>query len=217
MKFNEKLQAITAQLASDSPQASEAVEEFIRELSQSDITQYVLKEGDRIPEFCLESTTGEMVSIKALHTQNPLIITFYRGGWCPYCNMELLAWQSVYDQVLDCGFELVGISPERIEALSVERSTNTLTFKLLWDNSNNFAKLCGLVFKLSPEMDEFMANFGVDLLAINGSDSKELPIPATYVIGIDGIIQHAFFDVDYRIRKDPEEILRLISARSTIS
>ena len=210
MSLEEKLKKISQQIRSGSPLASQVVENFIRTLSDSNIVQYVLKAGDKIPDFCLENIHGEMVSIQDILENESAVITFYRGGWCPYCSVEMQAWQDVYEQIKKKSYELIAISPEKAEFSSTRGSTMNLDFVVLSDPGNNVARLFGLVFKLSIEMKDFLDNFGVDLVTLNGYTSPELPIPATYVVNQDRIIEYAFFDVDYRIRKDPEEILKLL-------
>lgn len=210
MPLQSKLDKITEQIKATSPLANAAIEDLVRELSKSDITQYVLKEGDKIPSFCLESIHGKMVSVKELLEESPIIITFYRGGWCPYCSLELQAWQAIYSEVRAKGYEVVAISPEKTDSASTRGVTMNLKFTVLSDPGNNVTRLFGLVFHVPANIKAYLANYHIDLIELNEDKKEELPIPATYVIDQYGIIQKAFFDVDFRNRKDPEEILEIL-------
>ncbi len=179
-------------------------------LAGSGITENSLKAGDSIPAFTLLNARGEQVNSQALLEQGPLVLSFYRGGWCPYCNLELKALAEALPEIEAVGAQLVAISPELPghELETVE--SHKIDFDVLSDVRNRVARMFGLVFTLAEELRPVYAGFGIDLPSCNGDASFELPMPATYVIGSDGVILHAFVNADYTQRMEPAEIIRLL-------
>lgn len=159
------------------------------------------------PGFDLPDATGNTVDLAVLLQQGPVVLTFYRGGWCPYCNIELRALQAALPDIQELGASLVAISPQTPDQSLTTAEKNELEFSVLSDVGNKVAKDFGLVFALPESLRPVYANFGIDLPAHNGDDSFELPVPATYVIDQDGIVQFAFVNADYRQRAEPSEII----------
>ncbi len=175
-----------------------------------------LKVGQLAPEFTLPDAFGHPVSLSALLARGPVVISFYRGEWCPFCNIELRALQQALPAMEQLGATLVAISPELPDHGIVASEKNKLTFPVLSDFGNNVARQFGIVFQVGQELKEFSLNvFKNDLALRNGEDSYELPVPATYVLDTSGVIRFAHVDVDYMIgRAEPEEI---ISALKTMA
>lgn len=170
-----------------------------------------LRENEQIPEFSLPNQTGTMISLKDLIKKGPLVITFYRGGWCPYCNLELQSLQKHLGQIQDLGANLIAISPEMTDKSLSVYEKNNLKFSVLSDYNNTVAKKFGLVFELSSDVDMLYKNeLKLDLAANNSVDKPELPIPATYVIGKDKKIKYAFVNSDYTQRAEPNEIVNVL-------
>ncbi|MCC7412746.1 MAG: AhpC/TSA family protein [Gammaproteobacteria bacterium] len=176
-------------------------------LAASGLPARSLREGRTVPDFTLPNARGEDVSLAALLARGPVVLSFYRGGWCPYCNLELRALQNVLGEIETLGASLVAISPEQPDQSLSTAGKNALAFEVLSDAGNRVARDFGLVFELAEELRPVFAKFGIDLAARNGDDSFELPVPATYVIDRGGVVRYAFVDTDYRKRAEPLDIL----------
>lgn len=185
-------------------QATDAV------LADSGILERCLKVGAVLPEFSLGNANGKQVSSRELLSQGPLVICFYRGGWCPYCNLELRAYQALLPAIEAAGARLVAISPNMPDHSLNTIEKNSLGFEVLSDPGNVFARACGLVFTLDERLLPLYAQLGLDIPAFNGDDSYELPLPATYVVDQSGSIQLAFTDTDYSKRLEPESVISLL-------
>ncbi len=163
--------------------------------------------GDVAPGFALPSATGETVSLAAELAEGPAILTFYRGGWCPYCNLEMRAYQRLLPEIEAAGVRLVAISPQAPDGSLSTAEKNGLRFAVLSDAGSAVAKAYGVAFTLSDELAALYAKFGNDLPKINGADDWTLPVPATFVIGRDGRIVLAHVETDYRHRLEPAAAL----------
>lgn len=177
----------------------------IRELGLLDRS---LKVGQTAPGFTLPDAFGNDVSLKTLLAKGPVVVSFYRGEWCPYCNIALHGLQEALPKMQALGATLVAISPEKPDHGVVATEKHKLTFPVLSDFGNMVARQFGIVFQIGPEQKEFSRNvFKNDLALRNGEDSYELPVPATYVIDTRGFIRFAHVDVDYMNRVEPEEVV----------
>jgi len=179
-------------------------------LIKSGIAENCLKEGDKIPDFSLTNAKNEIVSSETLLSKGPIVINFYRGGWCPYCNLELRAFQEVFPEILKLGAQLVAISPNLPDKSLLSIGKHSLTYEVLSDIGNKISRQFGLVFTLDAQLLPLYKQSGIDIPAFNGDESYELPIPATYVIDSNGIIKLAFVDADYTKRLDPHEVIETL-------
>ena len=179
-------------------------------LTQSGITNNALKVGDKAPFFSLPKANNESISSAELLQKGPLVINFYRGGWCPYCNLELRAYQQILPEIKELGAQLAAISPNLPDKSLSTVKKNSLDFYVLSDVGNKVAGDFGLVFTLDEELLPIYKQFGIILSEENGDDSFELPIPATYVLNSDGAIVLAFPDADYTKRLEPEEVVNVL-------
>jgi len=182
----------------------------MEKLVNSGIADRARKAGDRAPLFAIENLAGEEVILSALLRKGPVIINFYRGVWCPYCNIELKAWDRAMPEVRALGAELVSISPNLREKSAAFAAENPFDFKILSDRNNRVAKEYGLVFELARELRPIYEKFGINLPEYDGNERYELPIPATYVVAGDGIIRHAFVNADYTQRMEPDEVITIL-------
>ena len=215
MTLTQDLARQLAQNLKQMPQEVKAVmQQASTDLIQSGMAAQSLKAGDRLPPITLPNATGETVAVPDLLAQGPVVIAFYRGGWCPYCNLELRALQQYLSQIKAAGASLVAISPETPDNSLSTAEQHNLTFEVLSDVGNGIARSLGLVFTVPENLRPIYQNFGIDLLASNGDDSFELPLPATYIVGQDGVILHAFVDADYTKRLDPEEIVAILQRQA---
>jgi len=166
--------------------------------------------GDRAPEFLLKDQNGNEVSSQALLAKGPLVVTFYRGVWCPYCNMELAAINEVLPQIQALGGNLVAISPQTQANSRKSVRTGELNFPVLSDVKGEIGDAFGLRFQLPDYLIDLYGMFKNDLPLINDDPSWTLPMPARYVIGQDGIVLYAEVNPDYTQRPDPSELLPVL-------
>ncbi len=185
--------------------------EFNEKVASNEFAQG-LRVGDKAPLFSLKSHLGETVELQSLLEKGKVIISFYRGEWCPYCNLEIKALQERLSDFQALGANLVAISPEFPDhSLSIVEK-NQLKFPVLTDVGNTIAKVYKLAFELSEEINAIYENIGIHLEKRNADHKRTLPVPATFVIGQDGIIKYAFVDADYSKRAEPEEIIAVLKS-----
>jgi peroxiredoxin len=173
-----------------------------------------LQEGDRAPNFRLPMAQGGNLELDTLLKAGPVVLMFYRGQWCPYCNLELRAYQQALPRLQAQGASLVAISPQTPDNSLSTTEKNDLSFPVLSDSGLHVSRAYGLAFDLPTELVElYQRRWGNDLVKWNGSEGGwSLPIPATYVIGRDARILLAHVDPDYRERLDPESVLARLQA-----
>jgi peroxiredoxin len=169
-----------------------------------------IKVGERFPEFRLLDVHGKEITNADL--RGCLLISFYRGGWCPYCNVELRALQKHLDDFKARGVSLVAISPELPDQSLTTKEKHDLAFTVLSDVGNKLAEQLGIVFQQPSSMRTMFKFVGVDLKARNGDDSLQLPIPATFLVDERGILRNASISPDYTTRLEPTEALKWIDA-----
>jgi peroxiredoxin len=175
-------------------------------LQASGIEDRVLREGDTAPDFELPDAVGRLVRLTDLRARGPVIISFYRGQWCPFCNLELRGLQRALEEVESAGATLVAISPNTPDVTMSTVEKLELEFPVLSDHDNLVAKQFNLVYEMTPENVEMYRDHGRDIGTLNGTGKWELPIPATYVIDRSGIIHYAFVDLNHRRRAEPSEV-----------
>lgn len=181
------------------------------DLINTRLAEQSLKVGDRFPEFTLPNAVGESVTLSELLKDGAVVISFYRGGWCPYCNLELKALQRALPEITAKGAKLITISPETPDNSLSTREKNELNFEVLSDLQNKLAKQLGIVFTLPANLRPIYQNFGIDIAAHNGDATFELPLPATYVVAQDGTIAYRFADADYTKRAEPQSIIAALN------
>jgi len=182
-------------------------------LIDSGIAELGPKVGDKAPSFSLPNARGETVDIAAKLKDGPVVVSFYRGGWCPYCNLELRALQQKLPEIEDLGASLVAVSPETPDHSLSTAEKNELKFEVLSDVGNSVARGFNLVFEVAEELRPIYDKFGIDIPGHNGDDTFEIPMPATYVIDTDGTVLHAFVDADYTKRMEPDDVVDVLKRR----
>lgn len=171
---------------------------------ENDLAKNALKVGDRIPEFTLGNALGKLVSSKELLAKGPIVISFYRGGWCPYCNLELRAYQAKLGEIKEAGGQLVAISPALADdSMSVIEKHN-LEFEVLSDVDSIVCKKFGIVVPLSKELAATYEKNGLSVAKTNGNKNYDLPLGATYVVNKDGVVVECYVSYDYTTRMDPK-------------
>ncbi|MBK5241354.1 peroxiredoxin-like family protein [Clostridium sp.] len=179
-------------------------------LAHKEIEKTALKPGDKLPDFELENSIGEKINSYDLLSNGPLVISFYRGKWCPYCNLEIQAYQEILPEIRDLGAQLVGISPELPDNSMSLVEKYSLKFEILSDIDNKLANKFGLTYYVEKELQEAYKNLGIDLVSSQGNSNYELPVPATYVVNSNGTIVLAFIDTDYTKRLQPSGVIETL-------
>ncbi len=210
MSLHEQLEQMHEQITNNVPEASAKFDADTKSVIESGLAPQGLKVGDKLPSFALPNQTGQLTKSDDLLKEGNLVISFYRGSWCPYCSLELNALQQILPEIQSLGANLVTISPQLPDESMSTAEKNALTFSVLSDIGNKVAKTFNLVFTLSESLRPDYANFGIDLQKTNGDDSFELPVPATFVVDKNGIIQSAFVNADYKQRMEPAEIIKVL-------
>jgi peroxiredoxin len=192
-----------------------SMERHIAHLSETGIGRSAKRVGDWAPEIVLLDAHGHAFEVATLLAMGPVIVTFYRGGWCPFCNLELKAYQAVLPRITAAGASLVAISPEKPDDTVSTADKNALTFPVLSDVGQRVGKAFGLVYSFTDELRGVYDGFKLDIPDKNGTpDDWSLPLSATYVIGSDGRILFADTSVDYRRRTDPLDVLQVLEHRA---
>lgn len=168
--------------------------------------------GEKLASFELPNQHGQTVFLSDLFKHGPVVVTFYRGGWCPYCNLALKTLQDNLGLIQELGATLVAISPETPDHTVTTAEKNAIGFPVLSDVGNGYAKQLGLVFVLPKSLQELYPQFGIDVPAHNGDASYTLPVPATYVVDPQGYIRYAFANVDYKQRASVDAIVEALKA-----
>ncbi len=192
------------------PEKAKILEEATEKLRRDQIVEKALKVGQPMPGFSLPDAHGKKVSLDDLLKKGPVIISFYRGSWCPYCNAQLNGYQQHLAEFKAHGATLVAITPEKPDLTALTEEKKKLKFPILTDTGNKFASKLGLVFSVTGQLKEMYKQFGIDLEKSQGNSDWMLPVPATYVISTEGKVTFAFIDVDYTKRADPIDILKAL-------
>ncbi|WP_016914295.1 peroxiredoxin-like family protein [Vreelandella stevensii] len=183
-----------------------------QKLAESGIAEKALKVNEQAPSFELPDATGNKVSLDELLKDGPVVLSFYRGLWCPFCNLTLAALQRELPKIQQAGAALVAISPQTPEATEATVDQLKTTFPVLSDSGNTVARAYGLVFTLSDEMRPIYSALGADLPKVNGDESYELPLAATFIINRDKKVSYAFVDSDYTRRIEPSDIVDILQS-----
>jgi peroxiredoxin len=181
----------------------------IDEVRRQGVAEQALGVGSRAPEFVLPDAQGVDVALSELRAHGPVVLCFYRGGWCPYCNLELRAYAERMDAFTQAGVRVVALSPQTPEATLTHAERTGLPFTVLSDVGNVVAAAFGIVHHVPVELAEMYAAHGHDLAGDNAQDPSaiSLPLPATYVIDQDGTVVFAAVSADYTERADPDVVL----------
>lgn len=193
------------------PREAQAVHSsVIADLKKSGTESRVLQRGSKAPDFELKDQNEKLVSSASLFSTGKLVICFFRGRWCPFCVGQLEAMQQVLPQILAAGAKVVAISPQTIQQNFFMADQHRLGFPLLSDSRNQVARQFGLLYRVPESQQALYRRTFVNLPFVNGDDSWELPIPATFILDRDGSVLFMSADADYTERPEPGEIVRFL-------
>ncbi len=193
------------------PERVAMMEAATADLRATGIESQALQVGAKAPDLTLLDALNQPVRLSSLWQRGPLVLIFYRGGWCPYCNLELRAWQQHLEALKHMGAQLVAVSPQTPDNSLSTAEKNELAFPVLSDSALQAATGFGVAFEMPPALIELYSRVGNDLPVLNGNGRWVLPVPATYVIDRDGRITYAHIEADYRARAEPGDVLAAVA------
>ena len=167
-----------------------------------------LAAGDNLPAVVLKTASGQPFDLKAEVAKKPTVLIFYRGGWCPFCNRQMSGLQGIVKDLQDSGYQLLAISPDLPIELGKSIDKHSLTYTLLSDANAEAIRAFGLAFRVDDSTYAHMLGLGVDLEKASGEKHHALPVPAVYIVRMDGVIQFVHYDPDFTKRMDPTEIVK---------
>ena len=193
------------------PEFMEGVDEIINEAKAKDLGNKAIQINQQAPHFELPDQEGKQILLDDLLAKGPVVITFYRGDWCPYCNLQLRVLQARLNDIHQLGATLVAISPQVPDGSLTESEIAKMEFMVLSDQDAKIASEYGVTWKV-PEflLDHMRIDRQLDLVQINNGNGLILPIPATFVIGKDRLVKWSYVNVDYRTRSEPDDILKAL-------
>jgi peroxiredoxin len=207
-----RLQAFADEVRALNSEFADTVERMVARLRASGAGEKAPGPGEPMPEFMLPDQQGRLVSLSDLIASGPVVVAFHRGHWCPYCRITADALTRIHNAVQDLGAELVVITPE-VERFNEElRTAVSAQYPVLSDMDNGYALMLNLAFYVGDEKKKLMKFAGWNIPPYNANDNWTLPIPATFVVGQDGLVKARHIDPDYRKRMDVEAILAAIKA-----
>jgi peroxiredoxin len=170
--------------------------------------------GEQIPNLTLKDSEGRDFDLLKEVKIKPTVLVFFRGGWCPYCNLHLSELQSIEKNLLDLGYQILAISMDKWELLNGNSEKVNLTYKLLSDNSANAVKAFGIAFKVEDGIVEKYKTYNIDLESASGEKHHILPVPAAFIVGTDGMIKFEYVNPNYKVRIKAD--LLLAAAKSAL-
>jgi peroxiredoxin len=206
MSLQEQLRNFTETVKRERPEFADAVDRLIQRLRQYGAGESAPRIGEPLPPFVLPDDTGQLVSLEELLNRGPVAVTFHRGHWCPYCRININALAEAHRKLPASGGQIVAIMPDRLKFAAELKSHSNIPFPILTDADNGYALSLNLVIWVGAEVQKMMEG-RLDLPSFQGNSSWMLPIPATFVVGCDGLIRARFIDPDYRNRPMISDLL----------
>lgn len=213
MRLQEKLDGFTTSLIANGQMPEPIVKELMDGIADqiaSGHANHALRAGQHAPSFVLKDANGNLFSSADHLRRGPLVVTFYRGVWCPYCNMELASLEAARSEIECRGATLVAVSMQNAAKSRESARRNNVGFPILVDVGGTVAAQFGLRYQLTPRMVALYKTLGNDLQAINDDDIGWLPMPGRYVIAQDGIVTYSEVNPDYTKRPDPSDLLLVL-------
>jgi peroxiredoxin len=216
MSLKEQLEARSRKSPrGSSTESRKANDVVIEHLRTSGMLRSILTVGNRMPDFELADCDGGLLSSRELLDSGPIVVSFFRGDWCPYCRLELKALETAVGDIEREGAKLVAITPDTGTALAHTKRNNNLSIHVLSDPDHGVALQFGVAYHVPDLLHEQYRKRGIDLDTRHGNEGRFLPIPATFIVDRDGIIRHAEFDADHRRRMEPADIIEILRRLST--
>jgi len=210
--LQQELEATAQHLTTVLPAAaSQTIDAGIAAVRAAGLTQHSLRAGHRAPNFTLPDAAGQPVQLADLLKAGPVVLVFYRGNWCPYCNLQLRAYDQALAQFQAHGATLVAVSPQTPDLTRLTAEEKGLHFPVLSDAGNAVARQYGLAYQIGGAVYNTLHGVGIDLAAFNGDNSGELPLTGTFVIAQDGRIAWATTEASFKRRPDPALILAALA------
>ena len=166
--------------------------------------------GEKLPNANFQNAEGEYVQLKAVLEEKPTVLVFYRGGWCPYCNVQLSGLVEIEDDVLELGYQIVAISPDDYKNLQSTIENNSTKYKLLSDPNGKFIKEIGIAFKTSSSLKEYITGKGQ-----KGETSPVMPAPTVMIVDKKGVIKFEYINPNYKERISGEMLLSVLKTIKT--
>jgi peroxiredoxin len=204
---NERLKVIADGVRALNPHFASAVDRLVERLTEHSVGISSPAPGEKMPPFVMPDERGNLVSLDDLLSKGPVAIAFNRGHWCPYCRLNTAALGQVHEKIAAAGGQIVAILPDRQRFTNMLKGDARASFPILTDMDNGYAMSLNLVMWVGTEMQGLMPKAGVDLPLYQGNQSWMLPIPATFVVGTDGVIKARHIDPDYRKRIEIDDLL----------
>jgi peroxiredoxin len=208
--LSERLDSLAKTVRRLSPPFADAVDRLITRLQQSDAGKNAPQVGEPMPPFHLPDEAGRIVSLDELLSKGPVAVTFHRGHWCPYCRLNTNALAQAQKEIESEGSQIVAIMPDRQQFAEEFKTESKARFPVLTDMDNGYALSLNLVIWVGTEMAQMISSVGRDIPNYQGNASWMLPIPATFVVGMDGEVKARFVDPDYRRRMAIEDMIRAL-------
>jgi peroxiredoxin len=164
--------------------------------------------GQSLPKLILRSQDNELVNLNSVIAEKPTLLVFFRGGWCPYCNLHLSQLQEIEPDLIKLGFQIIAISPDKPDVSKLYAQDTETKYTLLSDSDMTAAVALGLAFKVSDATLEKYKTYDIDLQANSGQKHNLLPVPAVFLIGTDGVIQFSYVNPNYKVRVDSGIVLK---------
>lgn len=206
-----QIEQLNDELSSQLPQeVLNAFGSSIEDLKTKNIEESSIQIGEQIPEFSLPNVYGKKVNSTEILKNGKIILAFYRGSWCPYCNLELKSLQDNISRIKERNAVLIAISPQSPDHSLAMVEKNNIEFEVLTDHNNDFAKKLGIVFQLQDFVLPYYQNLGIDLAIFNKNNENTLPIPAVFVVDENNKVLYKFLDVNYMNRVNVEELIQIL-------
>ncbi|WP_417860461.1 peroxiredoxin-like family protein [Winogradskyella sediminis] len=213
--LKEQTDAKIAQGRKAKPEFMQGVDDIILKAKAFKQGEKAIKIGENAPHFNLPDANGDIISLSTLLHKGPVVVTFYRGSWCPYCNLQLRALQAKLDEIKALGANLIAISPEVPDGSMTENEISKMDFIVLSDQDAKVASAYGVAWEVPDFLMEHMrVDRKLDLGNINNGNKNILPIPATFILSKDGVVIWNYVNVDYRTRSEPDDIIEALKSLS---
>jgi peroxiredoxin len=197
------------------PDFMKGVDDIINKAKDFQEGKHAVKIGQKAPNFALPNPEGKSILLENLIAKGPVVVTFYRGDWCPYCNLQLRALQAKLNDIHALGATLVAISTQVADGSLTKSEISKMEFIVLSDQDAKVASEYGVAWEVPDFLAEHMrVDRNLDLEKINNGNGNVLPIPATFILGRDGLIKWSYVNVDYRTRSEPDEIIEALKSLS---